>query len=80
MGELLLRQIKGGCSCLMGVQFPIPFYIYFGTLITGRLMDVQLYIYITLIKRAFTYTGTYLLVFLQEIPVTGPGWGRYTKV
>ena len=49
MGELSLGQPKGGSGRFEEVSFPILFYTYFGTLITGRLtegghlMGVQLY-------------------------------------
>ena len=41
MGELLLGQPKGGRGCFIEVLFPILFYnnIYFGTLITGCLIE-----------------------------------------
>ena len=36
-GSNEIRGIKGSCS--IEVYFPILFYKYFGTLITGRLME-----------------------------------------
>ena len=88
MGELLLGQIAGGCSCLIEVEFLILFHLIWdfdywplnrGCPLNRWLLNGGSTVHV-LIKKAFTYTGTYLLVFLQEIPVTGPGWGRYTKV
>ena len=38
MGELLLGWPKRGRGRLIDVYFPILFYIYFRTLITGRLI------------------------------------------
>ena len=42
MGKLSLERQKAGSSRLIEAEFPILFYNYFGTLITGRLVEVEL--------------------------------------
>ena len=47
MGELSLERPKSGCGRLIDVAplFSILFYIYFGTKITGCLMEILLYMF-----------------------------------